>query len=904
MLHRDCACWMVPAMMAACAGLMPGAHAQCALEWSDQYGFAGDAVVITDSVVWDDGTGPALYAVGTFRPIGNSGGVPGTNAPQYVARWDAEAQRWRAVGGPFFPGHVLAGVNRLNCITTFDPDGPGGAPEVLVVGGRATVTAGGQCIAAWDGTSWSSLGSLLGTAPEVRSLTQFDADGAGPGAPELYAVGNFRTSTASTGSNARLGIARWNGTSWSEVDGSVRKASGSASTAHKLAVYNGELFVGGDFDRVGPNGSITALGLAKWNGVAWSAVPGVVSGNFTGFFLLKTLDLGEGPALLVSALKYAGQANPVGLAQYKDGVWSTVLESGAPPYTGQVFAAEMFEGSLYIGGRTLGPITPGDTLVTNNSQLFRRTSEGWENVGNMGRLTVAAGATGQYDKIDSASTVNTLTRIDWDGSGPGAEKLFVAGQFAYVDERVIWSMFLLDDDEQIEPIVYGSNALGFGGTYNNNGTAIPNSASINVVKEIDLDGNGPLAPTLIIAGQFASAGTKQIDGLVGFDGADYAPVGNRGTLMSDFAIRDVFRFEDGGDAGLYIARADAVWRLNSVSNNWEPIDNAGDTVKFLQFPIAGQSRLIAFRGSGCDPILYLDGSAWGPLTQGMPQPGALGGCTASITDAVIWDDGSGPTMYATLHVPRPTEELWSESHIIRWNTITSSWEVWGDSAISNPALAGEQRYAYLSVFDGSLYVTGSFSSIDGVAMNIGVARRVGASWEQAAADYAPDLGGTVTSVSNIAWHDFGAGTEMVVRGRFAEGGLAVAAAGRWNGSEWATIPGTIVTGAPSFPAGTVFSIESGRAYDGLYFTNTGRLFADNAELTQPSYFLARLNTVCTPCPACAADYDNNGGVDGGDLAAFFADFEGGETCADVDQNGGVDGGDLGYFFQVFEAGGC
>ena len=58
------------------------------------------------------------------------------------------------------------------------------------------------------------------------------------------------------------------------------------------------------------------------------------------------------------------------------------------------------------------------------------------------------------------------------------------------------------------------------------------------------------------------------------------------------------------------------------------------------------------------------------------------------------------------------------------------------------------------------------------------------------------------------------------------------------------------------------------------------------------------------CPACAADYDNNGGVDGGDLAAFFADFEAGETCADVDGNGGVDGGDLGYFFFVFEQGGC
>lgn len=58
------------------------------------------------------------------------------------------------------------------------------------------------------------------------------------------------------------------------------------------------------------------------------------------------------------------------------------------------------------------------------------------------------------------------------------------------------------------------------------------------------------------------------------------------------------------------------------------------------------------------------------------------------------------------------------------------------------------------------------------------------------------------------------------------------------------------------------------------------------------------------CPACAADYDLDGGVTGADVAAFFADFETGDACADVDQDGGVTGSDLGAFFAVFEAGGC
>lgn len=58
------------------------------------------------------------------------------------------------------------------------------------------------------------------------------------------------------------------------------------------------------------------------------------------------------------------------------------------------------------------------------------------------------------------------------------------------------------------------------------------------------------------------------------------------------------------------------------------------------------------------------------------------------------------------------------------------------------------------------------------------------------------------------------------------------------------------------------------------------------------------------CPECAADYDSNGGVDGGDLGAFFIDYEAGAGCADVDGNGGVDGGDLAAFFSLYEAGGC
>jgi len=58
------------------------------------------------------------------------------------------------------------------------------------------------------------------------------------------------------------------------------------------------------------------------------------------------------------------------------------------------------------------------------------------------------------------------------------------------------------------------------------------------------------------------------------------------------------------------------------------------------------------------------------------------------------------------------------------------------------------------------------------------------------------------------------------------------------------------------------------------------------------------------CAPCAADYNQDGGVDGGDISSFFPDWENSAACADVNLDGGIDGGDIEAFFSVWEAGGC
>jgi len=80
------------------------------------------------------------------------------------------------------------------------------------------------------------------------------------------------------------------------------------------------------------------------------------------------------------------------------------------------------------------------------------------------------------------------------------------------------------------------------------------------------------------------------------------------------------------------------------------------------------------------------------------------------------------------------------------------------------------------------------------------------------------------------------------------------------------------------------------------------------DISMPGYGAFTLaNAFATPvesAPPCPADYNQDGGIDGTDIQAFFADWEDGVNAADVNQDGGVDGSDVQVFFAAWENGGC
>ncbi|MCX5691585.1 MAG: hypothetical protein NTV94_17635, partial [Planctomycetota bacterium] len=55
---------------------------------------------------------------------------------------------------------------------------------------------------------------------------------------------------------------------------------------------------------------------------------------------------------------------------------------------------------------------------------------------------------------------------------------------------------------------------------------------------------------------------------------------------------------------------------------------------------------------------------------------------------------------------------------------------------------------------------------------------------------------------------------------------------------------------------------------------------------------------------CSADFNCDGGVDGGDIEAFYVAWSAGDLSADANQDGGVDGSDVEAFMAAWSAGGC
>ncbi len=262
-----------------------------------------------------------LFVGGKFAA---AGGVPAGN----VARWDG-ASWWGLSNGVDGPVYALAAY--------------GGE---LIVGGSFTSASDLTVnhIARWDGAAWWPVGD--GVTGTVYALAA--------GSNDLFVGGKFTTAGGIGANN----VARWNGVVWAALGGGV---SGVVSPLPRyrpppvsvLAVSGNDLFVGGDFALAG---GLPATNIARWNGSSWSAVGGSLPGVITLAPppAVSALLMHEGWLYAGGSFLRTGGLEVNGLAQWDGTNWS---EFGAGVNRGtagfSVAALAMTSSGLGAGGHFL-----------------------------------------------------------------------------------------------------------------------------------------------------------------------------------------------------------------------------------------------------------------------------------------------------------------------------------------------------------------------------------------------------------------------------------------------------------------------------------------------------------------------------------------------------------------------
>ncbi len=569
--------------------------------------------------VYDDGSGPALYAGGYFS---EAGGAEAHN----IAKWDGAA--WSAVG---------SGVNdQVHDLHVFD-DGNGSA---LYVGGRffAAGATGAQHLAKWDGSAWSAVGS--GSDQPIRALHTFD-DGSGPA---LYIGGEFTTVDGVAASR----IAKWDGTQWSSLD------VGANGWVYDLAVYDdgggSALYAVGSF----PNaGGISAGRVAKWDGTQWHSLNSQIENTV---YHLNVFDDGSGSKLYVGGLfTIPGEANHI--ATWDGSAWSA-LSSSPPTGLGLSSVVEDFaffdDGNgpaLYAAGhfRTAGGVA-AQRLAKWDGTSWHALGSGIDNAvlalavfddgsgpalyaggfffeaGGVPAKSIAKWDGSAWSPLGSAlqGLISDLVVFD-DGGGPA---LYASGHSLFLNGSVAGPIVKWDGSSWSTL----DASLGFGV-----GTGVSSLAVFD-------DGNGP---DLYAAGNFTTIDGVQAANVAKWNGTSWSSLGG-GT---NNRIRRLATLDDGNGPALYVggdftsvdgidAHRIAKWN----GTDWSAMGAGFDNYVFAlgSFDDGSGPAIYAggfFRSSGATPVNRLarwDGSQWQPMGAGVNGP---------IDAMMPYDDGRRSSFY-------------------------------------------------------------------------------------------------------------------------------------------------------------------------------------------------------------------------------------------------------------------
>ncbi len=564
------------------AAFAPVASAQCPGAFSAAFTPCDLDKAVRASIVFDDGSGPALIVGGEFKT------AAGLTVNQ-IARWDGV--HWSAMGQGL--GSPTPSSFAVTCFTVFDDDGPGPNPPALYAGGPFTI-GGLPGVIKWNGTTWT----LVPGSPQADCMAVFDDDDTGPHLPALYVGGPFDSVNGAPANR----IARWDGATWTDVGVGLSGSLGAGGVRiYSLCVNDDDgpgplrpaLYAGGYIAFV--NGEI-ANHAARWDGSAWSTLAGGVTGIVTS--LLSWDADGSGPALakLIASgsFTFAGGIPARFVASWNGASWSalgagpqlepkTMLlldEDGPGPgpqrlWVGSTGGVERYDGSAWTTQFAVGNSTTSTAGVFGVQTLCEFTVPGEEQsrlfvagafrtIGSRGVNFITSIGPNGPESLGGGAGLNraaeALAIFDDDGPGPRPPALYVGGDF--------WAA----GTSTIPAIARWNPGPAGGGSWEALDQGLkPMSSQVRMLAVYDEDGPGPAQPCLYVGGALVLQEGNISCSLARWDGAHWTAI----TVPQYFVPYSLAVADPDGDGpflpalfALGYSETSSVWRFDPATLGW------------------------------------------------------------------------------------------------------------------------------------------------------------------------------------------------------------------------------------------------------------------------------------------------------------------------------------------------
>lgn len=760
---------------------------------------------------------------------------------------------------------------------------------------------------------------------ETSEILRYDPDGSGPLGPVLVSVGHS------------AGATELQGVLWHDAPANEWSVLGQSMTIERAGLataFGDALGDEGPFLAVaaGTRGSFQTApyrAVFLYDGQTWRGQPVFPGQSILAIGAVQRGGQLEGRQVVVAGLDATGTAVEVFALDH--GAWRSLgVVDGALASTGtpKLIAFDPdgsgpAQESLYLTAKT----------GSNRSGLFELTESGWRRVG------------------PDATVIHSVVRIDFDGQGEQPERLVVLG-WIEDEARATWHPFATFDglswsfapanlwrggmnmlERADGSIWYVESFDSFyhvyalyeyqGGEWlarlrprmesNSRGAvAIPTDAagtddrlfgistdaslSRRTVRELLFDAAFPQVASTVTVGRgfngpitdailtpegwiYAIGDFTSVDGLPARYIARRSPTGEWEPVDgARFDVRpmDLTRLSDG--RVLVIGSHGALGNASTFDGAaWQRYTDAGSAYFTASGVFGADNGVVSFvdfrrvGGGVCKIVQLRDGSLY-------PVECGTGGTLSSFSEPLFL--GNGDIIWSV--VPNPARPE-SATGLMRWDGFTWS-----------PMGTGEQRAKNLRVMpDGTL--VGMYGSSN-------VARWEGDQWvAQPRIMPIPAISPWWDTRFDVVGQD-----EFIVFGDWEISNSGYVPRHSYDHSVIARVVEDVWTD----PVG-LYTVSSNLDPSKAFVLPDGNIFVVGSLQLSPSYADRIWSNYayfeigpCSFCSPCFADWDASGGVDFGDVAAFFVDYEQGNRCADVDDSTGVDGTDMALFFAAFEAGGC